>query len=369
MAYFENMVMTFQILLNSLANKAEKNALITFIRELKLIEGEIKPNPWDSDVLETLKGDIEQLAKIQRFKKEQEELIKQKLGEDPNLSPEEETLLRKITQKVVDKKYGEQPQFQITQVDVKNFKGLVNKLIAFLRTHTPQENLIQQLNLTQTHVPVHGGMLQSDQVSAIFSVFQQFENRLNFESNWKALTTKLGGHPSAAKIETSEAAGATAEARQSPSQSSAQDTPQILTPVNPDDNLEVKKEAVCKYLKLLAAKLKERNIQVENAARLAVQKDLPPYEQKLIARYNAMLDLHDMITQSIKESAPLDENQATDLLSTCVSNKPDWDERDLLKKVLDCFSLGLTALWRHFMSRESAHQGEIEALVSPSKKP
>ena len=139
---------------------------------------------------------------------------------------------------------------------------------------------------------------------------------------------------------------------------------------SPGDNLETKQKAVNDYIEYLVTKLNKRNIpQLEKGAKLEVQKDLPPYEQKLMVRYNAMLDLHEKITHSKNAPAPLDEKQVTELLSICQSSKPDWDERDLWQKVLDCFTFGITAVLRNFLSTERVHQGEIGALVSPSKKP
>ncbi len=139
---------------------------------------------------------------------------------------------------------------------------------------------------------------------------------------------------------------------------------------SPDNDLETKQKAVNDYIEYLVTKLNKRNIpQLEKWAKLEVQKDLPPYEQKLMVRYNAMLDLHEKITHSKNAPAPLDEKQVTELLSICQSSKPDWDERDLWQKVLDCFTFGITAVLRNFLSTERVHQGEIGALVSPSKKP
>lgn len=89
-----------------------------------------------------------------------------------------------------------------------------------------------------------------------------------------------------------------------------------------------------------------------------------PKQQKLINRHFAMHQLH----ERIKDKTTLDGGDieaAERALKTCLNNKPEWSERPFLQKLVDVLSVGMTALYRAFNSKET----ELEEKLSNSLKP
>jgi hypothetical protein len=100
----------------------------------------------------------------------------------------------------------------------------------------------------------------------------------------------------------------------------------------------------------------------------AIPEDVSLTRKKLVTRYRAIQDLENLI-QNKASLTPDDVTSAKQHVQTCCDNKPDWFERDFLKKFTDVLSLGLKPIYRAFFSKEKALDKTLDNTLDELFKP
>ncbi len=134
--------------------------------------------------------------------------------------------------------------------------------------------------------------------------------------------------------------------------------------IQADHIMSVLSETLPKYENYLENKLRENGVEIPLPKEMP--EDTPPIIQKMVTRYQALLDLGARIQGKEK----LDENDvkfATSQIKKCLDNKPDWAERPFLQKLTDVLSLGIKPLYRTFFSKEKELQTTIEQSIETPK--
>lgn len=132
-------------------------------------------------------------------------------------------------------------------------------------------------------------------------------------------------------------------------------------------NIEVAalQSSVHLYLKHLEKKLTDNKIGYITGEALIMTKRLSPMQEKLITRYNTILDLDKTIGKP--HLNPADIRYSKKAILACAANKPYWTERPFFQQLTDFLSLGARLLCRTFFSKEPKLQKTIENTIKPNK--